>query len=501
MAMKLLGRTGHVAGRDVSVPHLLRIGAADDNEFRVVLRGISRYHARILKDGTHYWLEDAGSTNGTFLNGQRVTRERLQHLDVITLGRDVDLIVVASDAGTSVPVRQVTDAWFEWNDGPEKGMRVDIPPGQLTVGRVPPSNVLVDSPVVSQLHARLHRTVDHVLLQDLESVNGTFVNGHRVTTSTVLRNGDNVTVAGIRQFKVHIKGDSGRPVAQDAVISPSMTFDQEWQTRLVWSADELAALEGERKQSVEAARHVRAAMASPAASKAATPKAPPAAAKPPAPKPPAAAKPPAAKPPAAAPKPAAVVAKPPAPAPKPVEPPPPPPVAKVEPPAVAEVSPAPEVVAPIATAPPPEPVAPRPVLEAAAPVAAEAPAPFVDEEPPTVKLPDIDFDATQFMQPAVRAIRLTPAPGTTGGAGPVVLERGRHVVGRANDAALTINNRQVSRNHAVLLVTDTSVTLEDWKSANGTFLNMETVEGQPVTLKTGDTIAFGSVEFTVELLT
>jgi pSer/pThr/pTyr-binding forkhead associated (FHA) protein len=74
MALKLLGRTGAVAGRDVAVSELLRIGAGAESEFRIVIGGVSRSHARIVKKDDAYWLEDAGSTNGTFLNGQRVAR-------------------------------------------------------------------------------------------------------------------------------------------------------------------------------------------------------------------------------------------------------------------------------------------------------------------------------------------------------------------------------------------------------------------------------------------
>src|SRR5262249_40123539 len=93
-AMKLMGRTGKVSGQDKLIRDTLRIGAAVDNDFQIMVAGVSRHHAKIVKEGDAYWLEDAGSTNGTFLNGQRVTRERLRHLDIITLGRDVDLISV-----------------------------------------------------------------------------------------------------------------------------------------------------------------------------------------------------------------------------------------------------------------------------------------------------------------------------------------------------------------------------------------------------------------------
>src|SRR6188768_1094799 len=113
-AMKLLGRTGKVAGHDMVLRDTLRIGAASDNDFQIVVPGVSRHHARIVKAGDAYFLEDAGSTNGTFVNGQRVSRERLHHLDVITLGRDVDLITVETgQVPSGIITRAVEDAWLE----------------------------------------------------------------------------------------------------------------------------------------------------------------------------------------------------------------------------------------------------------------------------------------------------------------------------------------------------------------------------------------------------
>ena len=49
--------------------------------------GVSRRHARITWDGKSHWVEDLRSTNGTFVNGHPVAREKLRHLDVVTLGK------------------------------------------------------------------------------------------------------------------------------------------------------------------------------------------------------------------------------------------------------------------------------------------------------------------------------------------------------------------------------------------------------------------------------
>lgn len=64
------------------------IGSDERCDLRLEEPGISRFHVQILRDSQGiYWLEDAGSSFGTLLNGQDVERSPLQNGDVITLGR------------------------------------------------------------------------------------------------------------------------------------------------------------------------------------------------------------------------------------------------------------------------------------------------------------------------------------------------------------------------------------------------------------------------------
>ena len=51
---------------------------------------ISREHARIIQQGDQFWLEDLNSTNGTFLNGQRIVTPTMLHPgDQIRIGHCV----------------------------------------------------------------------------------------------------------------------------------------------------------------------------------------------------------------------------------------------------------------------------------------------------------------------------------------------------------------------------------------------------------------------------
>jgi hypothetical protein len=73
-------------GSRVELREGLSIGRAEENDLVVRDPRASRRHARIVGDGDGWAIEDAGSSNGTFLNGKRIRRERLERGATVTIG-------------------------------------------------------------------------------------------------------------------------------------------------------------------------------------------------------------------------------------------------------------------------------------------------------------------------------------------------------------------------------------------------------------------------------
>ena len=63
----------------------LSIGRSDQSDIALGDPGVSRNHARVLREGDDFIVEDLRSTNGTEVNGQPVRRRRLADGDVIKL--------------------------------------------------------------------------------------------------------------------------------------------------------------------------------------------------------------------------------------------------------------------------------------------------------------------------------------------------------------------------------------------------------------------------------
>src|ERR1700687_5913019 len=87
----------------------------------------------------------------------------------------------------------------------------EVPIGNrpVTIGRSPDNDLPVDNLAISNYHARVYYEGGRLVVEDLDSLNGTFVNDLRVERA-MLHDGDSIWIG-----KHHIKGGASgdRPIA------------------------------------------------------------------------------------------------------------------------------------------------------------------------------------------------------------------------------------------------------------------------------------------------
>jgi len=85
--LEVVAAMGHEPGTTFDLTQGALMGRADSAEIRVDDPFASSAHARIYQRGDFMYLEDMGSTNGTYLNGRQVkAAERLRMADLIRIG-------------------------------------------------------------------------------------------------------------------------------------------------------------------------------------------------------------------------------------------------------------------------------------------------------------------------------------------------------------------------------------------------------------------------------
>jgi pSer/pThr/pTyr-binding forkhead associated (FHA) protein len=165
------------------------IGSKPDCDLVVESARVSGHHCRLWRDESGYSLEDLGSTNGTYVNGARVSgRVRVERGDSVTLG------VTTPMPWPPEPTDPGCHGTPPVPESPRTHPVLGFHGTAMVIGRAADCDHVIDVPMVSSHHARLARTFDGVWIEDLGSANGTFVNGRRVEGKVAVKSGDAINL-------------------------------------------------------------------------------------------------------------------------------------------------------------------------------------------------------------------------------------------------------------------------------------------------------------------
>ena len=188
---------------------------------------VSRKHAAVRREGEDIFLVDNQSFNGTLLNGQRIAASvPLYHNDHIQLGiggpilrfdspsrvapagsslaGQRSLMNMAAEAGSKTMVFKLDKAPTRPQaEAGQAQLLMSLAFGEkssLTIGRDERNDIKLDGLQISKTHARLTRGSSGIAVEDLNSTNGVYVDGVRVSRETLSPN----STAQIGSFLIRV---------------------------------------------------------------------------------------------------------------------------------------------------------------------------------------------------------------------------------------------------------------------------------------------------------
>jgi pSer/pThr/pTyr-binding forkhead associated (FHA) protein len=230
----------------------ISLGRDETNDIVLSDRQVSRLHARLECDEQGCILVDAGSANGTFVDGQNIKRVKLQSGSLIEVGQNTlrfeqEALPLSEARPKRVKSGRRGQAsadqalLSQFLDKLEQGTLESASPAEAvslrdqllriprliihtpektweiqlknqeswTIGRTPENNIILDHQKVSRHHARIERQADKFVIRDLGSTNGTFLGQQPIQIHT-LRHTDTLFIGNVRLiFKDVRQADQG----------------------------------------------------------------------------------------------------------------------------------------------------------------------------------------------------------------------------------------------------------------------------------------------------
>ena len=237
---QLVAKEGPSAGKTYPLEEdEILIGREAGITLQIDSPGVSRKHARLTYINNQYLVEDLGSSNGTFVNGERISKPwPLKNGDTLGIGRQIQLeyqallppvtATMIEDAPGQPIVPDQPEAAPPAEPAPapdplmtmigqEVSLPQDLTPPQIsitiagqaprtytlteprvTIGRLEDNQIVIDSRIVSRHHAYLERTQDGYALTVIpEAGNPVLFDGRPLTASRTLQHGDILRIGSL----------------------------------------------------------------------------------------------------------------------------------------------------------------------------------------------------------------------------------------------------------------------------------------------------------------
>jgi pSer/pThr/pTyr-binding forkhead associated (FHA) protein len=185
----------------------IQIGRGARNDIVIIDNEVSREHCRFVRRDYGYELFDLESSNGTFVNGQRVEESwALPHECIVELGDSITLAYRIHPDDIDMSTHQVVIEKEAYEESALPSFLVVTVSSQplpslyplegelIEVGRGTTNNVIIVEPEISRQHLKLTKSRHGYIIEDVGSTNGTSLNGVLLKEPQLLHDGDVIRI-------------------------------------------------------------------------------------------------------------------------------------------------------------------------------------------------------------------------------------------------------------------------------------------------------------------
>jgi ABC-type multidrug transport system ATPase subunit len=173
---------------------LVKVGRSPSNDIVINIPNVSSKHAVFKISQDKIILEDAGSTNGTFVNGEQITSKVIGETDKISFSKQHTFELKKLEP--FVNRFRSDDSQQKISSEERLHSKLLQEKNLITIGRSNDNDLILNNIKVSRKHAKLEKIGNEWIIEDQESSNGTFVNGEKVKRKKVSSD-DTITIGGI----------------------------------------------------------------------------------------------------------------------------------------------------------------------------------------------------------------------------------------------------------------------------------------------------------------
>ena len=193
-----LSYQGNSQSYRIAANSMLILGRSNEaGQLQIDHPSLSRKHLAIYADDSGLYIEDMGSTNGSYLNGEKlVAGQRIPF-------REGDSLCLTPDQAVVVRLSAIAEI-SPSSSPPKKGKDISsllASKKDVVIGRSSDCDLVLEDVMVSRRHARIQQKEGKVWIEDLNSSNGVYLNGKKISSKQQITEKDKVRI-GLFSFSL-----------------------------------------------------------------------------------------------------------------------------------------------------------------------------------------------------------------------------------------------------------------------------------------------------------